>query len=89
MRYGKQEALKDSFNEYFTRVRSMYLTPEAKRRIMLGTFTRMAGYRDAYYLKATKVRTLIIEEHKMGWPPGMDHEELTIGLSQVSAELIS
>jgi aspartyl-tRNA(Asn)/glutamyl-tRNA(Gln) amidotransferase subunit A len=29
-----------------------------------GAFTRMAGYRDAYYLKATKVRTLIIEEYK-------------------------
>jgi len=64
MRYGKHEALKGSFNEYFTKVRSLNLTPEAKRRIMLGTFTRMAGYRDAYYLKATKVRTLIIEEYK-------------------------
>jgi aspartyl-tRNA(Asn)/glutamyl-tRNA(Gln) amidotransferase subunit A len=77
MRYGKHEALErgaekskisgttlSGFNEYFTKVRSMHLTPEAKRRIMLGTFTRMAGYRDAYYLKATKVRTLIIEEYK-------------------------
>jgi aspartyl-tRNA(Asn)/glutamyl-tRNA(Gln) amidotransferase subunit A len=64
MRYGKHEKLEGSFNEYFTKVRSMHLTPEAKRRIMLGTFTRMAGYRDAYYLKATKVRTLIIEEYK-------------------------
>ena len=33
--------------------------PEAKRRIILGTFTLSAGYYDAYYLKATKVRTLI------------------------------
>ena len=31
---------------------------------MLGTFARLSGYRDAYYLKATKVRTLIINEYK-------------------------
>ncbi len=36
--------------------------PEAKRRIMLGAFTLSAGYYDAYYLKATKVRTLIKED---------------------------
>ncbi|MEN9407385.1 MAG: hypothetical protein RLZZ455_601 [Candidatus Parcubacteria bacterium] len=39
---------------------------EAKRRIMLGTYTLSAGYYDAYYKKALKVRTLIVEEfHKM------------------------
>jgi len=37
---------------------------EAKRRVMLGTFTRMAGYRDAYYLKALKVRTRVIEDFR-------------------------
>ncbi len=36
-----------------------YFTDEAKRRIMLGTFSLSAGYYDAYYKKATKVRTLI------------------------------
>jgi aspartyl-tRNA(Asn)/glutamyl-tRNA(Gln) amidotransferase subunit A len=36
--------------------------PEAKRRIMLGTYALSAGYYDAYYLKAQKVRTLIKEE---------------------------
>lgn len=35
---------------------------EAKRRIMLGTYTLSAGYYDAYYKKALKVRTLIVEE---------------------------
>tara|TARA_Y100000310_G_scaffold343706_1_gene452594 strand:+ start:1399 stop:2802 length:1404 start_codon:yes stop_codon:yes gene_type:complete len=64
MRYGKHEHLEGSFNEYFTKVRSKNLGQEAKRRIILGTFARMAGFRDAYYLKATKVRTLIIEEYK-------------------------
>jgi aspartyl-tRNA(Asn)/glutamyl-tRNA(Gln) amidotransferase subunit A len=36
--------------------------PEAKRRIMLGTYVLSAGYFDAYYLKAQKVRTIIRKE---------------------------
>ena len=35
---------------------------EAKRRIMLGTFTLSVGYYDAYYKKAMKVRTLVIKD---------------------------
>ncbi len=64
MRYGKTEELKDGFNKYFSKVRSSNLGEEAKRRIMLGTFARMAGYRDAYYIRALKVRSKIIEEYK-------------------------
>ena len=37
---------------------------EAKRRIMLGTYTLSAGYYDQYYNKALKVRTVIIEDFK-------------------------
>lgn len=64
MRYGKSEKLEGNFNEYFTKVRSKNFGDEAKIRIILGTFARMAGYRDAFYLKAMKVRTLIISEYK-------------------------
>src|SRR3989338_811545 len=64
MRYGMHEELKGNFNEYFSKVRSNFFGKEAKRIVILGTFTRMAGYRDAYYLKAAKVRTLIINEYK-------------------------
>lgn len=39
-------------------------SPEAKRRIMIGTYVLSAGYYDAYYLKAQKVRTLVIEDFK-------------------------
>lgn len=39
-----------------------YFGPEAKRRIMLGTFALSAGYYDQYYNKAQKVRTLIIKD---------------------------
>ncbi len=38
--------------------------PEVKRRIMLGTFVLSAGYQDAYYKKAQKVRTLMIQQYK-------------------------
>ena len=64
MRYGVAEKLEGSFNEYFTKVRSSNFGDEAKRRIIIGTFARMAGYRDAFYLKAMKVRTLMINEYK-------------------------
>jgi len=64
MRYGAHENLHGSFNEYFTEVRSKNLGPEAKRRILLGTFARMAGYSAKFYSKAGKVRTLIIDEYK-------------------------
>lgn len=41
-----------------------YFENEAKRRMMLGTYTLAHGYYDAYYKKAQKVRTLIIEDFK-------------------------
>jgi aspartyl-tRNA(Asn)/glutamyl-tRNA(Gln) amidotransferase subunit A len=64
MRYGKHEKLEGGFNEYFSKVRSRNFSEEAKRRIIIGTFARMAGFRDAYYIKAAKIRTKIIEEYK-------------------------
>ncbi len=64
LRYGKSEKISGTFNDYFTKVRSRYFGREAKRRIILGTFARMAGYRDAYYIRAAKIRTRIIEEYK-------------------------
>ena len=64
MRYGAQDDPKGHFTEYFSTTRGKYLGEEAKRRIILGTYARMAGYRDQYYLKALKVRTKIIEDFK-------------------------
>jgi aspartyl-tRNA(Asn)/glutamyl-tRNA(Gln) amidotransferase subunit A len=64
LRYGLELPLEDNFDEYFSRVRTMGFGEEAKRRILLGTYARMAGYRDAYYLKALKVRTRVIEDFK-------------------------
>ncbi|MBI1973748.1 Asp-tRNA(Asn)/Glu-tRNA(Gln) amidotransferase subunit GatA [Candidatus Micrarchaeota archaeon] len=65
MRYGlSSDPSGKSFNEYFSQVRSQGFGQEAKRRVVLGTYARMAGYRDQYYLKALKVRALIIEDFK-------------------------
>jgi aspartyl-tRNA(Asn)/glutamyl-tRNA(Gln) amidotransferase subunit A len=64
MRYGAAGNPEKVMNEYFSEVRTKYLGEEAKRRILLGTYARMAGYRDQYYLKAMKARTLIINEFK-------------------------
>lgn len=62
MRYGAAEKLEGNFNEYFSKVRSKDFGEEAKRRILLGTFARMSGFRDAYYLRALKIRQKMINE---------------------------
>jgi aspartyl-tRNA(Asn)/glutamyl-tRNA(Gln) amidotransferase subunit A len=45
--------------DVYLNTRGKYLGKEVKRRIMLGTYTLSAGYYDAYYLRAQKVRTLV------------------------------
>lgn len=67
MRYGVSENPEKQMNTYFSEIRSKYFGEEAKRRVLLGTFARMAGYRDQYYLKAMKVRTKIIKEFKQAF----------------------
>ena len=64
LRYGRQESMKENYDGYASGIRSRYFSLEAKRRIMLGTFARMSGFRDAYYLQAARARTLMIEEYK-------------------------
>ena len=58
MRYGERAVGSDLIETYML-TRAQRLGPEVKRRIMLGTYALSAGYYDAYYLKAQKVRTLI------------------------------
>lgn len=65
MRYGRQDGdLSQKFDAYFSEIRSKYFGDEAKRRILLGTFTRMEGYRDRYYAKARQVREVVIADYK-------------------------
>ena len=61
MRYGPRAQAEDLTSTY-TKSRSQRFGPEVKRRIMLGTYVLSAGYYDAYYLKAQKVRTLVRQD---------------------------
>ena len=58
MRYGYRARARD-LTETYMLSREEGFGPEVKRRIVLGTYALSAGYYDAYYLKAQKVRTLI------------------------------
>ncbi len=64
VRYGFFLDSLDSWRKYFSRVRALGFGTEVKRRIMLGSYALSAGYYGKYYLKALKVRTIIIEEFK-------------------------
>ena len=62
VRYGLRAA-EDGYHEMVERTRDEGFGDEPKRRIMLGTYALSAGYYEAYYGQAQKVRTLIIREH--------------------------
>ena len=53
-----------TYGEMVDRTRDEGFGPEPKRRIMLGTYALAAGYYDAFYGQAQKVRTLLIREHR-------------------------
>lgn len=59
VRYGFCSDDKSGLEQMYVRTRQEGLGEEVKRRIMLGTYALSAGYYDAYYAKAQKVRTLI------------------------------
>jgi aspartyl-tRNA(Asn)/glutamyl-tRNA(Gln) amidotransferase subunit A len=62
MKYGYRAAQAQGLVETYRRTRAQGFGGEVKRRIMLGTYVLSAGYYDAYYLKAQKVRTLIRQD---------------------------
>lgn len=64
LRYGFQPPVEGSAEEHFTVTRGEAFGAEAKRRILLGTYARMAGYRSAYYERALAVRSRIIAEYQ-------------------------
>jgi len=59
VRYGFRAEDTPELRQMYRRTREEGFGAEVKRRIMLGTYVLSAGYYDAYYLKAQKVRTLI------------------------------
>ncbi len=63
VRYGYRAEADDDITEMYERTRDDGFGDEPKRRILLGTYALSAGYYDAFYGQAQKVRTIIIREH--------------------------
>lgn len=59
VRYGHRSARSDDVFNLYARSRAEGFGPEVKRRIIMGTYVLSSGYYDAYYGRASKVRTLI------------------------------
>ncbi len=64
VRYGYALDHLTTWTKYFAKVRAEGFGEEVKRRIMLGSYALSAGYYGKYYLKALRVRTLVIEDFK-------------------------
>lgn len=64
IRYGVRSQRAQTLDEIYDFSKEEGFGPEVKRRILLGTYVLSAGYQDAYYRKAQKVRTLIIRRYK-------------------------
>ncbi|HZG28113.1 MAG TPA: Asp-tRNA(Asn)/Glu-tRNA(Gln) amidotransferase subunit GatA [Ensifer sp.] len=71
VRYGLRVDGKDIVDMY-EKTRAAGFGKEVKRRIMIGTYVLSAGYYDAYYLQAQKVRTLIKRDFEIAFANGVD-----------------
>lgn len=64
IRYAFRSHASQSLSQLYENTRNEGFMPENKRRIMIGNFVLSSGFYDAYYLKAAKARTLIINEYE-------------------------
>jgi len=64
IRYGLRAEDAKTLEEVYNRSKELGFGHEVKRRILLGTFVLSSGYQDAFYRKAQKVRTLMINKYK-------------------------
>ncbi|MFA5894817.1 MAG: Asp-tRNA(Asn)/Glu-tRNA(Gln) amidotransferase subunit GatA [Candidatus Shapirobacteria bacterium] len=62
LRFGPSVRNSQDLISYYMQSRGQFMEPEVKRRIIIGTYALSSGYYDAYYLKASKVRTVIKQE---------------------------
>ena len=62
VRYGFRSEAPDTLQDMYEKTRAQAFGDEVKRRIFIGTYVLSAGYYDAYYLKAQKVRKLIADD---------------------------
>ena len=74
VRYGRRAALSsgDGINEMYEKTRSEGFGSEVKRRVMIGTYVLSAGFYDAYYNRARRVRTLIKKDFDGVFADGVD-----------------
>ena len=71
VRYGLRQDGKDIL-EMYEKTRAAGFGTEVKRRILIGTYVLSAGYYDAYYIRAQKVRTLIKRDFELAFEAGVD-----------------
>ena len=63
IRYGHRSSEAKNLDEIYSKTRDEGFMPENKRRILIGNFVLSSGFFDAYYLKAQKARTLLIDAY--------------------------
>ena len=71
VRYGLRVAGRD-IQEMYENTRAEGFGPEVRRRIMIGAYVLSAGYYDAYYVRAQKIRTLIRRDFETAFAAGVD-----------------
>ena len=71
MRYGLREPAGDIV-ELYQKTRATGFGAEVRRRLMIGTYVLSAGYYDAYYVRAQKIRTLIKRDFERAFADGVD-----------------
>ncbi|MCB2184271.1 MAG: Asp-tRNA(Asn)/Glu-tRNA(Gln) amidotransferase subunit GatA [Desulfobulbaceae bacterium] len=64
VKYGMRDMEAEFLQDMYNQTRSKGFGDEVKRRIIMGTYALSSGYYDAYYKKASQVRTLIVEDYK-------------------------
>ncbi|MGV1100810.1 Asp-tRNA(Asn)/Glu-tRNA(Gln) amidotransferase subunit GatA [Thiovibrio sp. JS02] len=64
VKYGFRDMEQDTLLDMYRHTRSLGFGEEVKRRIIIGTYALSSGYYDAYYKKASQVRTLIVEDYR-------------------------
>ena len=74
VRFGRRAALDqgDGITEMYEKTRAEGFGPEVRRRIMIGTYVLSAGFYDAYYNRARRVRTLIKRDFEEVFADGVD-----------------